>query len=126
MARLSISQAADTLGLSQATIRKRLGSGDLQGQKVKSAGGFRWEVFVADDPTVKGDTTDGNHANVTDDGNHRDDGNGGPLVDQMQARIDSLETQLTTRAGEIDQLHRLLAQTALNAAPGRPWWAFWR
>ena len=57
-----------------------------------------------------------------DHGNHTNDG---ALVDQMQARIDSLETQLTTRAGEIDQLYRLLAQTALNAAPGRPWWRFW-
>ena len=126
MARLSIPEAMHTLGLSQDTIRKRLRSGDLQGQKVKGAGGFRWEVFVADSPTVKGVTQDGNHANVTDDGNHGDDANGGALVDQMQARIDSLETQLTTRAGEIDQLHRLLAQTALNAAPGRPWWQFWR
>jgi hypothetical protein len=115
-----------TLGLSQDTIRKRLRSGDLQGQKVKGAGGFRWEVFVADDPTVKGVTQDGNHANVTDDGNHANGANDGALVDQMQARIDSLETQLTTRAGEIDQLHRLLAQTALNAAPGHPWWQFWR
>ena len=111
MARLSIPEAVHTLGLSQDTIRKRLRSGDLQGQKVKGAGGFRWEVFVADDPTVKSDTND--------------DTDGGALVDQMQARIDSLETQLTTRAGEIDQLHRLLAQTALNAAPGRPWWKFW-
>jgi len=126
MARLTIAQAADTLGIAQSTIRKRLRSGDLQGQKVKGAGGFRWEVFVIDDTTGKSVTQDGNHANVTDDGNHGDDGNGGPLVDQMQARIDSLETQLTTRAGEIDQLHRLLAQTALNAASGRPWWAFWR
>ena len=126
MARLSISQAADTLGVAQSTIRKRLRSGDLQGQKVKGAGGFRWEVFVADGPTVKGVTQDGNHANVTDDGNHDDDANGGALVVELKARIDSLETQLTTRAGEIDQLHRLLAQTALNAAPGRPWWRFWR
>ena len=126
MARLSIPEAMHTLGLSQDTIRKRLRSGDLQGQKVKGAGGFRWEVFVADDPTVKGVTQDGNHANVTDDGNHDDDANGGALVVELKARIDSLETQLTTRAGEIDQLHRLLAQTALNAAPGRPWWQFWR
>ena len=117
MARLSIPEAMHTLGLSQDTIRKRLRSGDLQGQKVKGAGGFRWEVFIDDDPTVKGVTQDGNHANNANDG---------ALVDQMQARIDSLETQLTTRAGEIDQLHRLLAQTALNAAPSRPWWKFWR
>ena len=126
MARLTISQAADTLGVAQSTIRKRLRSGGLQGQKVKGAGGFRWEVFVADGPTVKGVTQDGNHANVTDDGNHDDDANGGALVVELKARVNNLEEQLTIRAGEINQLHRLLAQTALNAAPGRPWWAFWR
>ena len=126
MARLTIAQAADTLGIAQSTIRKRIRSGDLQGQKVKGAGGFRWEVFVADGPTVKGDTQDGNHANVTDDGNHDDDANGGALVVELKARVNNLEEQLTIRAGEIDQLHRLLAQTALNAAPGRPWWQFWR
>jgi len=126
MARLSIPEAVHTLGLSQDTIRKRLRSGDLQGQKVKGAGGFRWEVFVADGPTVKGVTQDGNHANVTDDGNHDDDANGGALVVELKARVNNLEEQLTIRAGEIDQLHRLLAQTALNAAPSHPWWRFWR
>ena len=122
MARLSIPEAVHTLGLSQDTIRKRLRSGDLQGQKVKGAGGFRWEVFVADGPTVKGDTQDGNHANVTDDGNHAnhgDHGNGDDLVE-------ILREELTEKNRQISELHRLLAQTALNAAPGRPWWQFWR
>jgi len=121
MARLSIPEAVHTLGLSQSTIRKRLRSGDLQGQKVKGAGGFRWEVFVADGPTVKGVTQDGNHANVTDDGNHAnhgDHGNDGALVE-------ILREELTEKNRQISELHRLLAQTALNAAPGRPWWKFW-
>ena len=109
MARLSIPEAMHTLGLSQATIRKRLKSGDLQGQKVKGAGGFRWEVFVdTDDDTDDADT------------------NGGALVVELKARVNNLEEQLTIRAGEISELHRLLAQTALNAAPPRPWWRFWR
>jgi predicted DNA binding protein len=113
MARLSISQAIHTLGLSESTIRKRLRSGDLQGQKVKGAGGFRWEVFVADDPTVKGVTQD---ANVTDDANHANNG----------ALVEILREELTEKNRQISELHRLLAQTALNAAPGRPWWKFWR
>ena len=110
MARLSIPEAVHTLGLSQDTIRKRLRSGDLEGQKVKGAGGFRWEVFVADDPTVKG---------VTQDGNHGDDGNDGALVE-------ILREELAEKNRQISELHRLLAQTALNAAPPRPWWRFWR
>jgi len=51
----------------------------------------------------------------------------------MEARIASLEDQLSSkdrqieaREREIGELHRLLAQTALNAGPARPWWKFWR
>jgi len=110
MARLTISQAADTLGVAQSTIRKRLRSGGLQGQKVKGAGGFRWEVFVANSPTVKDDTQDGNHSDHANDG----------------ALVDILREELTEKNRQISELHRLLAQTALNAAPGRPWWRFWR
>jgi len=50
----------------------------------------------------------------------------------MEARIESLEVQLSSkdrqieaREREVGELHRLLAQTALNAAPARPWWRFW-
>jgi len=127
MAKLTIAQAADTLGVAQSTIRKRLKSGDLQGQKVKGAGGFRWEVFVADGPTVKGDTQDGNHANVTNDGNHGDHANDGNHGDHANdgALVEILREELTEKNRQISELHRLLAQTALNAAPGRPWWKFW-
>ena len=51
----------------------------------------------------------------------------------QDARIASLESQLLSKdeqlgvaANQIGELHRLLAQTALNAAPARPWWRFWR
>ena len=124
MPRLSIPEAAHRLGLAQDTIRKRLRSGALQGEKVKGAGGFRWEVIMADGdepattPPLE-EVTNGAGASV------EVTLGADALVGQMQARIDSLETQLTTRAGEIDHLHRLLAQTALNAAPERPWWKFW-
>ena len=122
MARLSIPEAVHTLGLSQDTIRKRLRSGDLQGQKVKGAGGFRWEVFIDDDPTGKGVTHDGNHANDAQDGNHRDHANDG----NDRALVEILREELTEKNRQISELHRLLAQTALNAASGRPWWQFWR
>ena len=51
----------------------------------------------------------------------------------MEARIASLEAQLSSKDRQIEarerdvgELHRLLAQTALNAAPTRPWWKIWR
>ena len=39
MVRLSIPQAADTLGLAQSTIRRQLKSGDLLGQRAGLRGG---------------------------------------------------------------------------------------
>jgi len=54
-------------------------------------------------------------------------------ITALEARVASLETQLVSKdeqlgvaATQIGELHRLLAQTALNAAPARPWWRFWR
>ena len=101
---MTINETAKHYGVSANTIRRRIQTGLLTGNKVSN----KWLINVAspNDPQQEPESP--------------------ALVDQMQARIDSLETQLTTRAGEIDQLHRLLAQTALNAAPGRPWWRFWR
>ncbi len=50
----------------------------------------------------------------------------------MEARIASLEDhlvsvreQLQTKDDQIDQLHHLLAQNALQAVPARPWWKLW-
>ena len=71
-----------------------------------------WMVEMAD--PSKGDTDDANHANDT------------ALVAELKARIDNLEGQLNIRAGEISELHRLLAAHSLNPAQSKPWWAFWR
>ena len=50
-----------------------------------------------------------------DHGNHTNDANDGALVE-------ILREELAEKNRQISELHRLLAQTALNAAPGRPWW----
>ena len=70
-------------------------------------------------PTGKGVTQDGNHANDAQDGDHRDHANDSALVE-------ILREELAEKNRQISELHRLLAQTALNAAPPRPWWRFWR
>mgnify|MGYP003728848409 CR=1 FL=1 len=111
---MTINETAKHCGVSVNTIYRRLQSGLLMGNKV----GNKWLINVA---SPNGASPNGATPNHT-----QQEPEPPALVDQMQARIDSLEAQLTTRAGEIDQLHRLLAQTALNAAPARPWWKFWR
>ena len=111
---MTINETAKHYGVSANTIRRRIQNGLLMGNKV----GNKWLINVAspNGASPNGETPD----------YPRQEPEPPALVNQMQARIDSLEAQLTTRAGEIDQLHRLLAQTALNAAPARPWWKFWR
>jgi len=106
---MTINETAKHYGVSGNTIRRRIQNGLLTGNKV----GNKWFIHIAS-------------PNGASPNHPQQEPEPPALVDQMQARIDSLETQLTTRAGEIDQLHRLLAQTALNAAPSHPWWRFWR
>jgi len=113
---VNISVAAGHLGVSTETVRRRLRTGTLLGAKEKTAQGFRWVVTIPDAPPN----------NTPAPGEDTDNANGGALVVELKARVNNLEEQLTIRAGEISELHRLLAQTALNAAPMRPWWAFWR
>jgi len=46
-------------------------------------------------------------------------------VEELRARVQSLEAQLGVKDTQIGELHRLMATTALQAAPARPWWRFW-
>jgi len=115
---VTINEAAAHLGISADTVRRRIRKHLVTARQVPRPQGHVWMVDLPISnaesqrpapPPVQGDNTDDN-----------------ALVVELKARIDSLETQLTTRAGEIDQLHRLLAQTALNASPAQPWWRFWK
>jgi len=121
---MTINETAKHYGVSVNTIRRRIQNGLLMGNKVDN----KWWVVVGspNGASPNGASPNGASPNGASPNHPQHEPEPPALVDQMQARIDSLETQLTTRAGEIDQLHRLLAQTALNAAPNRPWWAFWR
>ena len=106
MEQVCIAQAARMLGLSQDTVRRRLRNGELTGEKVKSAGGFRWMVEVRDPGQ---DTT-------------ADDGTGETAA--LRDLINALQQQLDARTREISELHQLLGAKALNPTPHH-WWQFW-
>jgi len=111
---LTVSEASRILGLSAATVKRRLVSGELAGRKETRPQGTRWLVEV-DTARING-SPQLIESSV----------NGDRELTTMADRIISLESQLTTKDQQIDQLHRLLAQTALNQAPARPWWRFWK
>jgi len=114
---VTIGEAAHRLRVSEHTVRRRVRSGELPGIQVATPQGYTWQVEIPEVEVVQEP----------------------PIVDgkelalaAMEARIASLESQLLSKdeqlgvaANQIGELHRLLAQTALNAAPARPWWRFW-
>jgi len=101
-------QASQRLGITEDAIRKRIARGTLEGYKEDG----RWWVQIPANgqSEPEPDRTDGKDIAIA----------------AMEARIESLETQLTAKDQQIDQLHHLLAQTALKEAPARPWWQIWK
>lgn len=110
---LDSTEAAHALGISLDALRKRINRGTIEA--VKESG--HWYVHIRDNQPA---------SNRTDDRPDNNDHDGKELaIAAMEARITSLERQLEAREREVGQLHHLLAQTALNQAPTRPWWRFW-
>ena len=126
---LDIHEAAKVLDVSVEALRKRITRGKVEAEKRDG----HWFIRLADSVQT---------------GPDQDQTLGRPSPDNavdgaelalaaMESRIASLEAQLIAKdeqhttaasvaANQIGELHRLLAQTALSAAPGKPWWQFWR
>src|SRR5918999_807110 len=122
--KVTISEAARLLQISERTIRRRLHTGELQGSQVSTSGGFAWMVEVPED--LPGDSPDSGEKAAT-----------AALIARMAAQIEAQQEQLAVKDSQleskdrqIEQLHVLLqqAQAALLPTPkaGRPWWRFWR
>jgi excisionase family DNA binding protein len=118
--KVTISEAARLLQISERTIRRRLHTGELQGSQVSTSGGFAWMVEVPED--LLGDSPDSGEKAAT-----------AALIARMAAQIEAQQEQLAVKDSQleskdrqIEQLHVLLqqAQTALSAPrEGRhPWW----
>jgi hypothetical protein len=103
--RLPIDDAARVLGISRATVRRRLRSGGLKGAQVTTPHGAKWLVdvpthlaaAVAESVTPQGSPTENQAAPARD-------------AELLQAHVDDLRRQLEDRTREVGQLHTLLAQ----------------
>jgi predicted transcriptional regulator len=121
MASLTIKEAAERLGISEVTIRRRLRTGQLNGYQESPPTG-KWFIEVSDN-------VEQGEVNTDDDD---DDDDSLPLVDALQDTIKRqdevialLKHQLEAREREVQELHVLLqqSQTALPAAgDNRSWW----
>jgi len=129
---VEIQEAAKALNITIEALRKRIARGKIE--SIKENG--HWYVHIEDNGLDSVQTGPDNVQFGLNNVQTSDQGqvDGKELaIAAMEARITSLESQLLSKdeqlgvaANQIGELHRLLAQTALNAAPARPWWRFWR
>ena len=126
MATVTIQEAAQHLGVSQDTVRRRIRKEELQATQTPTPQGFRWVVELEDleedaqaapTPTHRPDI---GGAQVEDGQDLR------ALVDALRSQLESQGEELVARRREVQELHVLLQQKALPEAAGRPWWKFWR
>jgi hypothetical protein len=133
---VTIPEAAKLLRVSERTVRRRLGNGELKGSHVSSVGGFAWMVDLPD--TV---TQDGQEPAQADSLTTGEIAAMKALMARMGSQIEAQQKQLEkqeeayhwqleAKDKQIEQLHILLqqAQAALPSPQSaqRQWWKFWR
>ena len=99
---------AKALGVSPNTVRRRLTSGLLTGEKV----GNQWLINVPDgvETEEKTDMASSNEALANDN----------ELVKQLREDLANANDRITFLEGHISQI-----TNALNPAKSRPWWKLW-
>jgi hypothetical protein len=123
MASLTIKEAAERLGISEVTIRRRLRTGQLKGYQESPPTG-KWFIEVSDDDFGQGEVgidEDDDPLELADA--LRD------TIKRQDEVIDLLKRQLETRDREVQELHVLLQQAALSAPreDRQSWWRrLWR
>jgi len=111
---LTITAAAEHLQVSTTTIKRRLRNGTLKGRQVPRPQGYTWLIEVDQDQDNHRITTGSSEGVNTP-------------VQELTTLVTVLQEELTARRREVSELHQLLAQQiALNQAPARPWWMFWK
>lgn len=116
---LTISQAAQHIGISGKTVRARLAQGTLQGHKQSSPGGFRWIIELPTQGTLEGAQGNPGAAQATLEL---------PEHGLLASIIEGLRSELEAKNQQISELHVLLQQTAALTAPkaDRRWWKWWQ
>ena len=124
-------EAARRLGVSVATVRRRLHGGELQGFQQPTSQGFKWLVKVPEDSTA--DTRSKANSQTDSEGISEgmfDSSSTRGEVAALRETIGILKEELETRHREVQELHVLLQQQAQAALPApkenrHSWWRFW-
>ncbi len=120
MATLTIQAAAQSLGTSEITIRRKLRTGQLGGHQEDPPNGRWWvevpdEQLVGSESAVSGSLPEGQEGHLLRD-----------LVGVLKDQVTTLQHHLEIREREVGELHVIIQQQALALpAPSgnsRGWW----
>jgi excisionase family DNA binding protein len=126
LALVSIKEAAQRLGVVEATVRRHIRNGEVVAHQVPRPQGFVWMVELPEDEVEKlgNNGTSEELMDLLRDTVRRQD----ETIVQLQEQLHSKDGQLESKDRQIEQLHILLqqAQAALPAPRNNPsWWRFW-
>jgi hypothetical protein len=112
---VTIPQAAQVLGLSVVTIRRRLKRGELRGQRVPTPAGFEWRILLpaplVDAAGPAPGAAQGTPQGAGQGSPHQEAGGADQrLIETLQTQVAELRTELEARRREVQELHVLLAR----------------
>jgi hypothetical protein len=134
---VSMTEAAQRMGVSTDTIKRRLRRGELKGRKQPRPQGFTWLIELE----AEYERGNGTKASTQAETSARTDARMGAverleeLIASLQSQVASQQEQLVvkdhqieTKDQQISELHILLQRGLSLPAPrsGRSWWRFWR
>jgi len=138
MSLVTVGEAADRLKVSTQTVKRRLKTGSLHGQREETPQGYIWLVDILDDfeepnvdtATFPDDTSATISADISREIKRMEE-----MIAMLQTELDRRDRQIGTKDDQIEtkdkqigELHILLqqSQAALPAArDDRTWWRFW-
>ena len=131
MATLTIQAAAQSLGISEITVRRKLRTGQLNGHQEDLPNG-RWWVEVPDEQLLgPGRAMSGPKPQDREARSQEASGQEGhllrDLVDVLKDQVTNLQHHLEIREREVGELHVIIQQQALVLpAPGGSSLGWWR
>ena len=116
----TLADAAQLLGLSKDAVRKRVARGSLSGFKQDG----HWFIHLNEEnETSPDDRTRPDNDRTRDQNNHTSDSRD-EVIALLKQQLETQTKELDARRREVQELHVLLQQTALQS-PQRSWWRFW-
>ena len=131
MSRIKINQAAEILGVSEKTVRRRIAKGQIQATKGKTPQGFIYLIDINDDisptsqtPTkLKNEGSDSNPPqNILDLELLK------KQFDLKDQQIESQKMQIESQISQINELYKIIPklESDISAIYDKSrWWKFW-